>query len=273
MTALPPPTFSAAQSHNARHVAESFGTEAERYDRTRPRYPKDLVKVILAAVPGPDVLDVGIGTGVSARPFTDAGCRILGIEPDERMGQFARRNGFDVEVAKFEEWDPRGRTFDAVVAGQSWHWVDPLVGATRAAQVLRPSGCLAVFWNVFLPPQDLAAAFADVYRATVPDLPFSSGTLPGLEGYSQFFSKAEDGIRRAGTFSEPREERFDWQQAYSKDEWLDQVPTFGGHSLIPPDRMEKLLQGIGSEIDAVGGSFVMDYAAVVVMGTLTESRA
>jgi SAM-dependent methyltransferase len=261
----PPARFTASESHTARQVAESFGTDAERYHRTRPRYPRPMVEAILTRAPGPELLDVGIGTGISAQLFVEAGCRVLGVEPDERMAQFTRGRGFDVEVAKFEEWDPQGRTFDLVIAGQSWHWVDPVVGATKAAQALRPSGLLAVFWNVFLPPPDLAAAFADVYRRVVPDLPFSSGTLPGLAGYSQFFVKAEDGIRRAGAFSEPRQQRFDWQQSYRKEEWLNQVPTFGGHSLIPRDQMQKLLEGIGAEIDAVGGSFVMDYAAVVVM--------
>ena len=253
-----------------RQVAESFGTDAERYDRTRPRYPQALVAAILHGVTGTDLLDVGIGTGVSAMPFLEAGCRVLGVEPDDRMADLARERGVETEVATFEEWDPRDRTFDAVIAGQSWHWVDPLAGAIKAAEVLRSGGLLAPFWNVFLPPPDLAAAFAEVYRREVTSLPFPGGTLPGFEGYSRIFTRAEEGIRQAEAFSEPRRHRFDWQQSYSKEEWLLQVPTFGGHSMIPPDEMESLLLGIGSEIDAVGGRFVMDYAAVVVMAALVD---
>jgi SAM-dependent methyltransferase len=64
------------------------------------------------------------------------------------MADFARRRGLEVEVAAFEAWDPAGRAFDAVVAGQTWHWVDPIAGAAKAAEVLRPGGRLAVFWNV-----------------------------------------------------------------------------------------------------------------------------
>jgi hypothetical protein len=33
-------------------------------------------------------------------------------------------SGLEVEVAAFETWDPAGRVFDAVIAGQAWHWVD-----------------------------------------------------------------------------------------------------------------------------------------------------
>jgi SAM-dependent methyltransferase len=53
-----------------------------RYDRTRPRYPDAMVERIVAASPGPDVLDVGCGTGIEARQFQAAGCKVLGVEPD-----------------------------------------------------------------------------------------------------------------------------------------------------------------------------------------------
>src|SRR5690242_7579403 len=146
--------------HEARAVAESFGAEAERYDRTRPRYPDALIRAIAAA----DVLDVGCGAGIAARQLAAAGCRVLGVEVDRRMAGFARATGVDVEVAKFEEWDAAGRRFDAVVAGQTWHWIDPVAGPVKAAEALKPEGGLAVFWNVHIPPPDIAEASAAVYR-------------------------------------------------------------------------------------------------------------
>nr|WP_240197174.1 class I SAM-dependent methyltransferase [Nonomuraea lactucae] len=69
--------------------------------------------------PGPPVLDVGCGTGIAARQFQAAGCRVLGVEPDSRMADFARPSGVEVDVATFEAWDLAGRTFDAVIAGQA----------------------------------------------------------------------------------------------------------------------------------------------------------
>jgi hypothetical protein len=44
---------------------------------------------------------------------------VLGVEVDKRMAEFARREGFDVEVAAFEDWDAAGRTFDAIIAGMT----------------------------------------------------------------------------------------------------------------------------------------------------------
>lgn len=224
-----------------------------------------MVEAILAASSGRDVLDVGIGTGISARPFQQEGCRVLGVDPDERMAEYARRSGLEVEIAKFEEWDPAGRTFDLVIAGQTWHWVDPVLGASKASRVLRPSGRIALFWNVmsFLP--DFAEGFAAVYRRVLPEFPFfQNGAPSGAASYSPIIDKTISGLRQSGGFDEPEQWQFDWERRYTREEWLEQVPTFGGHSQIPAEKLAELASGIGDVIDAAGGSFTMGYAAVVV---------
>jgi SAM-dependent methyltransferase len=253
-------------------VAESFGLDAERYDRARPSYPDALVARIVAASPGGDVLDVGCGTGITARLFQAAGCRVLGIDPDERMAGLARQSGIQAEVATFETWDPAGRAFDAVIAGQAWHWVDPVAGAAKAVQALRPGGRLAVFWNAFGFPPDLTEAFSAVYRRVIPDSPVSRRGMTGREAYQLMCDKAADGIRQAGEFGEPEQWQFDWDRPYTRAEWLDQVPTFGGHSLLPPATMTELLAGIGAAIDAAGGGFTMHYATMAVTAERRSPR-
>jgi SAM-dependent methyltransferase len=271
MPTLPPPRASVPgpELHERRQVAESFGADAQRYDRTRPRYPEAMVERIMAASPGSDVLDVGIGTGIAARQFQAAGARVLGVDVDARMAEVARQSGFEVEVATFETWDPVGRAFDAVVAGQTWHWVDPAAGTAKAAEVLRPGGRLAVFWNVGQPPTELAEAFAAVYRQVIPDLPGLGLVMPALAAYSTFFTRAADGMRAVGAFGDPEQWRYDWERTYTRDEWLDQVPTLGGHSQFPPAKLAALLAGIGAAIDASGGGFTMHFTAVVVTAART----
>ena len=267
MPTLPPEPqqFSPSESHHARQIAESFGSEAERYERTRPTYPNAMVDAILVASPGRDVLDVGIGTGISARPFQQEGCQVLGVDPDERMAEYARQSGLEVEIAKFEEWDPAGRTFDVVIAGQTWHWVDPVLGASKAAEILQPGGRIALFWNVMSFPPDFAKGCSAVYQRVLPEFPFFQGGAPGgAASYAPLTDKAIDGIKKTGMFSEPEQWQFDWERPYTRDEWLEIVPTFGGHSQIPPEKLAELLSAIGDVVDAAGGHFIMGYASVVV---------
>ncbi|MGO8723148.1 MAG: class I SAM-dependent methyltransferase [Acidimicrobiales bacterium] len=272
MTTLPPEQFLPSEPHHARRIAESFGSQAERYERTRPSYPKAMVDAILASSPGHDVLDVGIGTGISARPFQQEGCHVLGVDPDERMAEFARLSGLEVEIARFEEWDGAGRTFDLVIAGQTWHWVDPVLGASRAAAVLRPKGRIALFWNVMSFPPDFAERSSAVYRRVLPEFPFfPGGSKGGAASYAPLCDKAADGIRQTGMFTEPEPWPFDWERPYTRDEWLETVPTFGGHSQLPPDKLAQLLSGLGDALDAAGGSITIGYNAVVITATRTEA--
>lgn len=257
-------------------MAESFGVDPERYDRARPRYPGALVEWIVAASPGVDVLDVGCGTGIAARQFHAAGCTVLGVDPDARMAEFARRTGVAVEVETFEAWDPAGRTFDAVVAGQAWHWVDPVAGTAKAAQVLRPGGRLAVFAHVFEAPPEVTEAFTAVYRRLAPDSPLNLSRTDkaqpartALDVYRAGFAKAADGIRQAGGFGEPEQLRFDGERSYTRDEWLDHLPTTGALTQLPPDDLAEVLDSVGAAIDRIGGGFTMPYTTLAVTAART----
>jgi SAM-dependent methyltransferase len=254
-----------SEIHRDRRVAESFGGDAERYDRARPAYPDALVRRIIAASPGRNVLDVGCGTGIEARQFRAAGRTILGVEPDARMAEFARCSGVEVEVATLEAWDPAGRQFDAVIAGTAWHWVDPVAGAAKAAAVLRPGGLIAPFHHVFQTPPGILDALASAYQKVAPDSPVDLSSLRhALDAYQALFDKIADGIRRARVFSEPEQWEFGWERTYSRDEWLDQLPTQGHLNLLPPDKLARVLDGVGAAIDAIGGSFTMPYTTVAV---------
>jgi SAM-dependent methyltransferase len=246
-------------------MAESFGTDAQRYDRARPGYPEALVARIVAGSPGLDVLDVGCGTGIAARQFQAAGCAVLGVEPDVRMADLARARGLPVEVATFEAWQPAGRAFDAVIAAQAWHWVDPVAGAVKAAQVLRPDGRLAIFGHVFEPPAEVAEPFAAAYRRVVPDSPF--GNLPArrpLETYQAGYAKVADKIRETDRFHDPEQWRFDGQQTYTRDQWLALLPTTGGLTRLPPDKTADILDAVGAAVDTLGGRFTMQLTTLAV---------
>ncbi|MQY08435.1 class I SAM-dependent methyltransferase [Actinomadura macrotermitis] len=262
------------EPHRHRQLAESFGVDAERYDRTRPSYPDAMVDRIVAAAPGPGVLDVGCGTGIEARQFQAAGCRVLGVEPDARMADFARHSGVETEVATFEDWDPAGRVFDAVIAGQAWHWIDPVAGAAKAAQALRPGGLLALFWNIGRPAPEAEEAFAAVTQRVLPGSPaaLAAQAKPTQDGYSPLLTKATDGLQQAKAFSAPEQWRLDWKRPYTRDEWLDLLPTQGFHTRLPPDELQKLLTGIGAAIDELGGGFTMRYTTLLVSAVRTTDE-
>ncbi len=254
-------------------MAESFGADAQRYDQARPGYPAALVTRIVTGAPGPDVLDVGCGTGIASRQFQAAGCTVLGVELDARMAGFARARGLAVEVGTFEAWQPAGRTFDAVIAAQSWHWVDPAVGAAKAARVLRPEGRLAIFGHVYEPPAEVAEPFAAAYRRAVPDSPLNGPPARRpLALHQAGYAKFADKIRETGQFDDPEQWRYDWEQSYTRDAWLDLLPTTGGLTQLRPDQLAGIRDAVGDAIDSLGGRFTMNYTTLAATAVRAGTR-
>lgn len=251
--------------HQDRRRAESFGTDAEQYDRARPSYPAALVDDLA----GPDVLrvlDVGCGTGIAARLFAARGCAVVGIEPDARMAALARRHGIDVVVTSFETWDPPAEPFDLVFFAQSWHWVDPAIGAVKAGGVLRPGGRFAAFWNSNRHAPEIQAAFAEVYQRHAPELLTNPVTPVTSSGSNDDVYTAP--LTASGLFEAFEWRGYPWQRTYRRDEWLDQLPTHSNHRTLPLETLDVVLAGIGAVIDRFGGLITVDHTA----GLLTARR-
>jgi hypothetical protein len=77
-------------------------------------------------------------------------------------------------------------------------------------------------------------------------------------------------MRQAGAFGDPEQWRFDWEHPYTRDEWLDMVPTSGFWAQIPAAGQREILAGIGAAVDAAGGGFTMQYATVAVTAARAE---
>jgi SAM-dependent methyltransferase len=241
--------------HDDRRRAQSFGQDAERYHRARPSYPDGLFDDVLDGV-GRRVVDVGTGTGIAALALQARGCAVLGVEADVRMAALARRNGIEVEVARFEQWDPAGRRFDVVTAAQAWHWVQPAAGVARAAEVLVDGGRLALFWNFGALAGDAGPALDAVYERVAPELA-RAARLAGHHDDS--VSATVAALRASGAFASPVMRAWAWSDERTRDEWLDVLGTHSDHTALPEDRRARLLAEVGAAVDRLGGRVTIAY--------------
>jgi hypothetical protein len=88
---------------------------------------------------------------------------------------------------------------------------------------------------------------------------------PALGVYRKMMGdRAAGGIRQAAAFGEPEEWLSHWERRYTRDEWLDLLPTTGGFTQLPAAVQARLLAGLGTAVDAAGGAFTMGYTTLAV---------
>ncbi len=86
--------------------------------------------------------------------------------------------------------------------------------------------------------------------------------------YQAIYAQLADTIRQTGLFEEPEQWRFDWEQTYTREQWLDLLPTTGGLTQLEPDRLGEILDAVGRVIDSIGGGFTMQYTTLATSALL-----
>jgi SAM-dependent methyltransferase len=189
-----------------------FSATAERYHAYRPSYPPALVDWVVG-LPGlpspPAVADVACGTGITTRLLQARGCDVVGVDPNEDMLAFARREG----GARFvrghaEATGLPSASVDLVTVGQGFHWFEMPAALAEMERILRPQGWCAAFWNArarspFLDSyerllQETSAEYRQIRtpEQTIEDIRASPGVREARTGE---FSNAQV-LDRAGLF-------------------------------------------------------------------------
>lgn len=211
-----------------RELRAGFDRAAEDYQRTRPVCPPalfdDLVR-LAGLEAGDRVVEIGCGTGQATVPLAERGLAVTAVELGAGLAAIARRRlaGFPaaaVVISSFEEWQPRGAPFDAVVAVSSLHWIDPELRYAKPHAIVRPGGAMVVAGCLWARPADTERFWADVqedylavgYEGDPPP-------PPGEIGPWHFPPEA------GSLFEEVASQRYPFQMVYQSEDYLAILAT------------------------------------------------
>jgi SAM-dependent methyltransferase len=178
-----------------------------------------------------------------------------------------------VVVASFEDWPSPASLFDAVVSASAFHWIDPAIRVTKAAQVLRTGGSLAIIETRHQPSggDDLFAGLRRCYERWSPTTqprfrPFAAADVP----------ESSHEIEQSSSFDAVAARTYDWEQTYTTIEYLDLLMTYSDVLALEPPTRSGLLACIGRLIDdALGGEIrerYRNHLLVARTGTHTSAR-
>lgn len=231
--------------------ALSFGAAAEAYERYRPDYPDEVVRLVreYAGRPIWSALEIGAGTGKATRVFDRQGISVTASEPDPEMAAQLKRTvpGVRTITATLEELPPV-RPVDLVFVSAALHWTDPDGRWDRIAGLLSPGGVFANFGGApYLADEELDAAVQDAER------PWVAADDPAGP-----IERSDDGMHWPATelvadprFADVRETVIEQRWELPAAEWIGYLSTVSAYLVLSEEDRAAAFAAIGDALPDV----------------------
>ncbi|MEO1340641.1 MAG: methyltransferase domain-containing protein [Cyanobacteria bacterium J06635_13] len=231
-----------------------YSAVASAYDRTRPRYPAQILATMQSKVglqPGKLVLEIGAGSGIATIDLAKLGARMVCLEPSKSAWAIAKEKCLahpHVEMVNstFEDWDLPQQQFDVVVATTSFHWVDTEVRYIKTAQALKDNGFLVLLWNT--PPQlsyEAHQSLQDVYRFYAPKL----GKYEGHQEHQQNIAKFPQQAISSGYFGDLTSHQEVIAVRYTVDDYLTLLSTLSPYIGLTSESRQVLFAKLKTKLE------------------------
>lgn len=220
-------------------MSTSFGRHAARYESGRPDYPADAVAWLLEPLAAAGsrrvrTVDVGAGTGKLTRVLRELEADVVAIDPDPDMLAELRRRvpGTPTFIGTAERMPLPDASVDAVLSGQAWHWVDPVLGAAEAGRVLRAGGVLGLVWNVRDDGVAWVRRLTEIMHGSVAEQLIADGGPPPHPPFDSFQTRV-----------------WEWGRPLGRGEFLDMVASRSYVITADDVTRRRILEEVGALFD------------------------
>ncbi|MBP1042172.1 class I SAM-dependent methyltransferase [Vagococcus sp. BWB3-3] len=196
---------------------ERFSGFADLYEDVRPSFPEEAIALACSDLRRKPavVVDLGSGTGLSTRAWSDHAQLVIGVEPNEEMLEVAEKQRIaNVEYQRALAHDTGLQTgcADIVSCAQSFHWMEPHTTLQEINRLLTHDGLFITIDNEWPPVSDWQAE--KLYQTLFSKVNHLELTEPNLRDKQRRWAKENHliNLSRSGYF------RFTRQVLLSKTE-------------------------------------------------------
>ncbi|PSB22452.1 SAM-dependent methyltransferase [filamentous cyanobacterium CCP1] len=241
-----------------------YSPAAEAYHQVRPRYPEELIQQVVEIAQlsaNSTLLEIGCGPAIATHSFASLGCSMTCLEPNPDFYQLAQQNcapypHVEIQNLSFEEWEPKTRKYDAVLAASSFHWIPPDIGYPKAANALHPDGYLILLWNKELQPRyEVYQQLSEIYQAIAPALGCYEDRAMQEEILQELGQMSID----SGKFKNLISGQIASEVTYSVDEYLMLLTTYSPYLKLELQQRQQLFEQLRHAIEKNGSTIQLSY--------------
>jgi SAM-dependent methyltransferase len=237
---------------------ERFTGRANDYVAGRPSYPAACFDLLFAGLDDAAnicVVDLGAGTGISARLLAAHGAAVIAVEPNAAMREGAAGAPNVTWVARTaEDTGLPDAVADLVTAFQAFHWFDSEAAIAEMRRLLRPGGRAALVYNERDERDAFTAAYGDIVRRHATD------QTEGRRGYGRTTFEESPAWSHAGVTEFENEQILDRAGVHARALSTSYLPNAGPAA-----------EALHAEIDALfdryasAGSVTMHLKTIVTL--------
>lgn len=253
-----------AATYSSQQRKNWYSEVAIAYNKVRPRYPQELIcRAVEVAQLQKDaiILEIGCGPGVATVRFARVGCSMICLEPSFEACELARQNcapypNVEIINTTFEEWKLETKRFNAVLAANSFHWLPPEIGYSKADAALQDNGSLILLWNMTPQPSyEIYQALNEVYQIQSPSL----GRYEERGTQEEILRSFGQNVIDSGQFKNLVSEQLACEITYSIDDYLALLSTLSPYIKLDPQKRDSLFEGLREVLERCGRSIQVSY--------------
>ncbi|MBI2044647.1 methyltransferase domain-containing protein [Candidatus Pacearchaeota archaeon] len=255
-----------------RKLKTTFGKVSGLYHSARIGYASklfsDIVK-ISNIKKNSVILDVGSGTGKSAEFFAKHGYNLIGLDIGKELVSIAKAElqnypNLSFKIGSFEKTKFKPNTFDLIISGQAFHWLDPYVACKNSAKFLKKGGFLAIFSKFQKKDLKFSPKIWELFIRHCPDYPADK------LNYLSYAINISEKINKSNLFFKPIIKKYNSKFKYSKKQYRDLIMSFSWTSSLNKGRKELFLKELGKMLNSRKWPYYVTYDNVLIIAKVKK---